>query len=152
MSDDRSRFVEAVWPVLRRSERALHDGDAEPRKAEWSRHDPLTLLGAGVRWRSGWAEVGPLQDHVATRFAGCLEDDLALLAADVSGDLGYLVAIERYRALRPSGEQVANELRVTHVYRREDGDWKLVHRHGDHLAATEPVYDTRGSSASASIP
>jgi len=22
-------------------------------------------------------------------------------------------------------------LRVTHVYRREDGEWKIVHRHGD---------------------
>src|SRR5215207_5398532 len=25
-----------------------------------------------------------------------------------------------------------NTLRVTHIYRREHGDWKLVHRHGDH--------------------
>lgn len=24
-------------------------------------------------------------------------------------------------------------LRVTQIYRREDGDWKVVHRHGDHL-------------------
>jgi ketosteroid isomerase-like protein len=23
-------------------------------------------------------------------------------------------------------------LRVTHVYRREHGEWKIVHRHGDH--------------------
>jgi ketosteroid isomerase-like protein len=22
-------------------------------------------------------------------------------------------------------------VRVTHVYRREDGDWRIVHRHGD---------------------
>jgi ketosteroid isomerase-like protein len=24
-------------------------------------------------------------------------------------------------------------LRVTHAYRREDGDWKIVHRHADGL-------------------
>ena len=26
-----------------------------------------------------------------------------------------------------------NSLRVTHVYRRENGEWKIVHRHGDYL-------------------
>jgi ketosteroid isomerase-like protein len=25
-------------------------------------------------------------------------------------------------------------LRVTQVYRREDGEWKVVHRHGDQLS------------------
>ena len=24
-----------------------------------------------------------------------------------------------------------NVLRVTHVFRRENGEWKIVHRHGD---------------------
>jgi len=24
-------------------------------------------------------------------------------------------------------------IRVTHIYRREDGEWKIVHRHGDVL-------------------
>jgi ketosteroid isomerase-like protein len=28
-------------------------------------------------------------------------------------------------------------LRVTHIYRRENGDWKLVHRHGDYLPANQ---------------
>jgi ketosteroid isomerase-like protein len=25
-------------------------------------------------------------------------------------------------------------LRVTQIYRREDGEWKVVHRHGDQLS------------------
>jgi hypothetical protein len=29
-------------------------------------------------------------------------------------------------------------LRVTHVYRREDGAWKIVHRHGDGLETGSP--------------
>ena len=29
------------------------------------------------------------------------------------------------------GPRQPNTLRVTQVYRREDGDWKLIHRHGD---------------------
>ena len=37
-------------------------------------------------------------------------------------------------------------LRVTHVYRREDGEWKVVHRHGDQLAPGQaPLGPTPGS-------
>jgi len=44
------------------------------------------------------------------------------------------------RELYPAGDQLQVaidgvrqpvKLRVTLIYRREDGDWKLVHRHGD---------------------
>jgi ketosteroid isomerase-like protein len=33
---------------------------------------------------------------------------------------------------------VHNELRVTQVYRREDGVWKIAHRHGDHAIPVDP--------------
>ena len=28
-------------------------------------------------------------------------------------------------------------VRVTHIYRREDGEWKIVHRHGDSAPADD---------------
>ena len=148
MSDERQVFLDAVLPVFVEAERAMHDGDPGPRMTEWSRHDPVTLLGAGVRCRSGWDEIEPVQADVAARFAVCLEDEIELVAADASGDLGYTVAIERYRARRPSGEEVVNELRITHVYRREASGWKMVHRHGDHLPEVDALYARQGSTAS----
>jgi ketosteroid isomerase-like protein len=36
---------------------------------------------------------------------------------------------------RNGGPVRPNRLRVTHVYRRENGQWKIVHRHGDGLEA-----------------
>jgi len=35
------------------------------------------------------------------------------------------------------GEPEPMTIRVTHAYRREDGEWRLVHRHGDFLPHDE---------------
>jgi hypothetical protein len=37
-------------------------------------------------------------------------------------------------------------LRVTHAYRREDGEWKIVHRHADSVPATQ------GSPPASTVP
>jgi ketosteroid isomerase-like protein len=38
----------------------------------------------------------------------------------------------------PRQEAADDALRVTHVYRRENGEWKIVHRHGDGLESERP--------------
>jgi ketosteroid isomerase-like protein len=57
--------------------------------------------------------------------------DFEVVAAEVSGDLAYLVGYERSAFSVDGGPVEATSLRVTHIYRREEGAWKLVHRHGD---------------------
>jgi ketosteroid isomerase-like protein len=57
--------------------------------------------------------------------------EFELLAAGASGDLAYTVGFEHKTVI--DGMTVTYTLRVTHVYRREDGVWKTVHRHGDHV-------------------
>lgn len=49
----------------------------------------------------------------------------------MSGDLGYTVGIEHPVAARHGAPPVRYALRVTIIFRREDGLWKVVHRHGD---------------------
>jgi ketosteroid isomerase-like protein len=56
------------------------------------------------------------------------------ISSAVSGDLAYTVAIERSEALVTGQDKpTPMALRVTQVYRKEDGAWKLVHRHADPL-------------------
>ena len=127
-------FVASVLPQFTEAEIALHNGDLSPRLEMWSRVDPVTLFGAAVSG-SGWSEVEPVFRWVAGSFAECRAYDLELVAVDVSGDLAYTVAYERFEAVRSDGSVAHNTLRATHVFRREEGEWKVVHRHGDH--ATE---------------
>ncbi|MDP9183655.1 MAG: nuclear transport factor 2 family protein [Actinomycetota bacterium] len=126
-------FLTATLAQHLAAERAMHEGDVMPRVSTWSHTDPVTLFGAAITWRSGWDDVRPVFEWVASRFIQCTDYDFELLAAGASGDLAYTVGIERYAATTTEGSSVHNELRVTHVFRRENGDWKVVHRHGDHL-------------------
>ena len=57
--------------------------------------------------------------------------DFDVVAAGLSGDLAYVVGYERAAASIAGGAEENLTLRVTPVYRREDGEWKRVHRHAD---------------------
>ena len=115
------------------AERAIHDGDPGPRLAMWSTEDPVTVLGA-VRTATGREEVSQLFRWLGAHFSDCTSYRYELVAAGVSGDLAYTVGYEHTSTSWDGVPMEPYVLRVTHAYRREDGDWKIVHRHGDGLA------------------
>lgn len=126
-------FLAAMLPRLREADLALHNGDAGPRIALWSHEDPVTVFGA-VRNANGWEEVRHTFEWLATRFSRCEEFDLDVIAAGASGDLAYLLTHEHTTAAVAGAAAQAYDLRVTWIFRREDGAWKPVHRHADPLA------------------
>ena len=126
-------FLRDMLPRQIEAETALCNGDAEPRLRLWSRNDPVTLLGAFGVQRSGWEEVSETSRWVASRFSNCEAYDFDLFAAGASGDLAYTVGFEKVTASTDGGPIASFVVRVTHGYRREDGQWKIVHRHGDYL-------------------
>jgi ketosteroid isomerase-like protein len=67
---------------------------------------------------------------LATRFSNCTDYCFELVAADASGHLAYTLGYEHISSLA-AGPAAPWTLRVTHVYRREDGEWTIVHRHAD---------------------
>ena len=126
-------FLDEMLPRQLEAEHALCRGDAGPRAATWSHREPVTLFGGAVPLRRGWEEVNGTFRWLARRFAGLHDYDLELVAAGASGDLAYTVGLEHKTVVRRDAEApVTYTLRVTHVYRREDGQWRIVHRHGDH--------------------
>jgi ketosteroid isomerase-like protein len=128
--DDAAAFLSTVVPRLAEEVVALHNGDAAPRMVLWSHTEPVTLFGAEMS-RRGWDEIEPAFDLLAASFTGSQSFEYDVLAAGVSGDLGYVVGIEHSVAARHGAPPVRYALRVTTVFRREGGVWKVVHRHGD---------------------
>jgi ketosteroid isomerase-like protein len=131
---DKEEFIAWTQTRLRHAETALHNGDAEPRLALWSSREPVSVLGA---WRSatGQEEVRKLFRALAETFSDCTSHVYDLVSADVIGDVAFTAGYERTET-SVNGERRRYVLRVTQVYRREAGEWKVAHRHGD-TAETE---------------
>ena len=123
------RFLEEMLPRQLEAEEAIHVGDVEPRARVWSHEEPVTLFGALGPCVSGWEDIRKTFEWVATQFAPVKTYDFELVAARASGDLAYTVGYER--STFPDDAYEPKVVRVTHVYRRENGEWKIVHRHGD---------------------
>lgn len=126
-------FLAETLPRQIKAEEAIHNGDVAPRLAMWSTKDPVTLFGAWGSCKSGIEELSPVFRFVASRFSNCTAYNFELVAAGVSGDLAYTVGYEHATRSMDGGPIESATLRVTHIYRREDGEWKIVHRHGDFL-------------------
>ena len=123
-------FLAEMLPKQVAAARALHNGDVELWLALWSRTDPLTLYGSGPLSGTGWDELNPRFHTLASWFSDSPEYDFEVVAAGASGDLAYTVGYEHNR-VKVEGEPQSYTLRVTHVYRREDGQWRIVHEHSN---------------------
>ena len=128
MTDD-DDFLAWVKTTLYEAELALHNGDAAPRRALWSRKEPVTVLGA---WRNahGQQELDELFSSLERSFSDCTSYEFELQSYDVVGDMAYTAGLEHTSA-SVDGRPRTYTLRATQVYRREGGEWKVVHRHGD---------------------
>ena len=129
---DRDEFLAWVRAALYDAELALHNGDAAPRRALWSRNEPVSVLGA---WRNahGQEELDALFVALGRSFSDCTSYAFELQACDVVGDLAYTAGLEHTSAL-VDGEPRSYTLRATQVYRREAGEWRVAHRHADTVA------------------
>jgi ketosteroid isomerase-like protein len=119
----------------------VRNGDATSLIAMLSTHDPVTLFPASQPSKLGWAEVSEAFGRVASLYSNATSVESEVLAAGVSGDLAYLVGFERGSAAVGGGAPAPINLRVTQIFRRENREWKLVHRHGDPGPGGDPGVD-----------
>ncbi len=142
---DQDEFLQSVLPRLVDADTALHNGDPEPRKAMWSQKEPVTLFGAALS-ATGAAEINGIFDRLGSRFSNCESFDYEVVAAEASGDLAYVVGFEQTTASVDGAAPEHYSLRVTTLFRREDGEWRVVHRHADPAEATSQIERLRPSS------
>jgi ketosteroid isomerase-like protein len=113
-------------------------GNVEPWKELCSHQDDVTIVGGWGGYERGWAkQVEKRYEWAAARFKGG-QVHFENVSLVVTPELAYSVDIER-STIRLAGrnDQVSMALRVTTVYRLENGRWQVVHRHADPLVAVQ---------------
>jgi len=124
---------EEAMSELTAAQRDFVTGDAAGIKRLFSHREDVTVLGGCGIFKNGWKEVGPRLDWAASHFAGGSYRQ-ETLSATAGSDVACLVTLERWSYATPQQRQETQlELRVTQVFRREAGQWRLVHRHADPL-------------------
>jgi ketosteroid isomerase-like protein len=130
-------------PQWERAQARFINGDPTLWKENASQREDATVFGAFGGHEKGWHEVGPRYERASSQFkeSGATQQ-IEYLNTGTSGDLAFTVGIERQQA-RVGGQEdlTPRALRVTQIFRREGGSWKLVHRHAD------PLMDRQAPSA-----
>jgi len=115
-------------------------GNPEPVNKLWSRREDVTLanpFGPPVR---GWDEVAKVGDRAASQVRDGELVSVEIVAKHVTAELAYVVEIERPKAKIGGSEDITPfALRVTMIFRPEDGGWKIVHRHADPITTPQPA-------------
>ena len=105
------------------------NGDPQPLSDIWSRDPAVTIMHPIGGRQVGWNEVWQSWEQVA-QGASDGKVELKDQLIRVLGDVAYEVGVE-CPEFKLGGEKVAGQIRVTNIYQREAGGWKLIHHHTD---------------------
>ncbi len=128
---DRESFRTLISNRQVEAEAALIRGDVGPRLQMWSHDDPVSLIGAVGVSKSGWEELLPTFHAVAARLSGGHDVTYEILSFDVGADMAWIAGFMRFITSMDGAPARPFTLRVTTIFRREAGEWKVVHEHSD---------------------
>jgi len=117
---------------------AFMNGDPKLLQAGYSHCSDVTIFGGFGGYEHGWNEqVEKRLAWAAARFRGGVltSENISLI---VTPALACNVGLEHLRVQLDGVEGIVDiDLRVTTVFRREDKQWKVVHRHADPLVKVQ---------------
>ena len=114
---------------------AFVNGDFEPLQAISTTNSPATIFGPQGDLVQGAEQVNAVNAKGAAHFKPGSTNRFEIIHAAADEHLAYWVGVQRSIVQMHGQEQgVSLDLRVTEIFRREDGVWKLSHRHADLLA------------------
>ena len=135
--------VDDLDQVIERSHLALGEivnGNPEPLKEMYSHRQDVSLanpFGPPVR---GWDEAARTMERAASNYRDGEIVGFENVAKYVTSELAYIVEVERYQSRVGGGEDITPvALRVTSIFRPEEGTWKIVHRHADPITTAQPA-------------
>jgi ketosteroid isomerase-like protein len=114
-------------------------GNPEPVKRLFSHREDVTVNSPFVPPVRGWERVAEVTDRAVAQFRDGEVVGYEIIERHVTPELAYVVEIERGKAKVGGSEDITPiALRATNIFRPEDGEWKIVHRHADPITTAQP--------------
>lgn len=129
---DENGFDDAL-DRLRAALADVANGDVAAIKALCAHTDEATSFYGWGGYELGWQAVSQRWDWAGRQFKGGTVSHRNLTKV-VTAELGYTTDIETFE-VRMDGMDAPTRWsnRVTHVFRLDDGQWRLIHRHANRL-------------------
>jgi ketosteroid isomerase-like protein len=132
-----------VDELIERYQLGLDDfmkGNPEPIKELFSHREDVTLANPLSPPAHGWEQVGTTIEHAASQFRDGRLVSVEIVEKQATSEFAYVVRVERAKAkVGGSDDIVPIALRVTMVFRPEEGEWKIVHRPADPITPPQPA-------------
>lgn len=132
-----------VNELIERYQLGLDDfmkGNPEPVKELFSHREDVTLNNPLSPPAHGWEQVAATMERAASQFRDGEIGVYETIEKHVTPELAYVVRVERAEAKVGGRDDAAPiALRVTMIFRPEDGEWKIVHRHADPITTVRPA-------------
>ena len=135
MTEDHPSLAE-LSRIAQESAEAYLAGDLDTYARVLPHADDFTLMPPfGGPTRNGFVLDDETREATRSTFRGG-HVEVEVDASYVTDDLAVLAVVERQRGLVGDLAEQDWSLRVTLVFRRDGGQWRLVHRHADALVHT----------------
>ena len=135
--------ADAVDELIERYQLGLDDfmkGDPGPVKELFSHREDVTLANPLGPPAHGWDEVGATIERAASQFRDGRLVGVEIVEKHATPEFAYTLWLEHAEGKAGGREDIASvTLRVTMIYRPEEGTWKVVHRHADPITSARPV-------------
>lgn len=120
--------------------REIVNGDSKSWETLFSQRDDVTLGNPFGPFVRGWQNVIATAARAALSYRDGEIVGFDRIGTYVSDDLACIAEVERFTTKVGGREETSTvALRVTSTFRREDGEWKLVHRHADPITTPQPA-------------
>ena len=116
---------------------AFVEGNPQPMENIFSKREDVCLANPFGGIMHGWEAVKKSLERAATLYREGTHS-YENITKYVTAELGYIIEIENFQAkLGGKAEMSTGSLRVTSIFRKEDGVWKCVHRQADPLTVEQ---------------
>ena len=119
---------------------AMLNGDPKPLATLYSHADDVTYMGAEGTYRVGWQAtyadwVAQAEKSGGGKVAGA---DIHIV---VSGDMAMASHYTKGTVRTSDGKEAEAVVRETSVFRKENGEWRMIGHHADGLPFWEKAFD-----------